>query len=114
MTTSDELFSLNLPKQLVGEIRYGGANSERPELTYEVELRNLGRAERLTARRSTPARSATHERLSWSSYGRQTSNCLPVVNGWSHNFSVPDFSCGHLADQFVGCGLRCLWSAVFF
>ena len=35
--------------------------SERPTLTDDVAERNTGRAVRLTARRSTPARSANHE-----------------------------------------------------
>ena len=61
MTTRYELFSLNLPKHLVVEARCGGANSERPTLTDEMALRNLGRAGELTARRSTPARSDNHE-----------------------------------------------------
>ena len=85
MTTRHELFSLNLPKRLVGETRYGGANSERPALIYEVALRNLGRAERLTARRSTPARSATT--TNWNDFrGAATEAeavivCLSVVGG---------------------------------
>ena len=61
MTTRHELLSLELPKHLVGEARCGGAILERPTLTDKVALRNLGRAGGLTARRSTPARSANHE-----------------------------------------------------
>ena len=45
----------------MAEVRYGDANYERPTVTDEVAQRNLGRAEWLTARRSTPARSANPE-----------------------------------------------------
>ena len=53
---------LHLCSRSFGLVRLAEAvQSERPTLTDDVAERNTGRAVRLTARRSTPARSANHE-----------------------------------------------------
>ena len=53
---------LHLSSRSVGLMKLAEAvQPERPTLTDDMAQRNTGRAVRLTARRSTPARSANHE-----------------------------------------------------
>ena len=51
-------------------------HAERPALTDEVARRNIGRAVRLTARRSTPARSA-NDKLESLPLPRRSSRQIP-------------------------------------
>ena len=54
------MLSFASPERVIDEARCG-ASVDRPTVTVDAALCNMDRAGRLTARRSTPARSANHE-----------------------------------------------------